>query len=113
MLGESLSMRNISSDFRCLMHWLLDNHLEVCSNFVTSSDDNCNVFNILCRLSFYLHPCEGSTVQMLTQGKLSAPRILRVHKVSLVGAAIYICQVLLYAIYEYSSSHNASYDWSI
>ncbi|XP_073065245.1 uncharacterized protein [Primulina eburnea] len=33
------------------------------------------------KCSFYLHPCEGSTVQILTQGKLSAPRILRVHKV--------------------------------
>ncbi|KAI7730838.1 hypothetical protein M8C21_026173 [Ambrosia artemisiifolia] len=31
--------------------------------------------------SFYLHPCEGSAAQILTQGKLSAPRILRVHKV--------------------------------
>ncbi|XP_021891207.1 WD repeat-containing protein 48 isoform X2 [Carica papaya] len=31
--------------------------------------------------NFYLHPCEGSTVQILTQGKLSAPRILRIHKV--------------------------------
>ncbi|OMO98927.1 hypothetical protein COLO4_13633 [Corchorus olitorius] len=31
--------------------------------------------------SFYLHPCEGSAVQILTQGKLSAPRILRIHKV--------------------------------
>lgn len=35
------------------------------------------------RCSFYLHPCEGSTVQILTQGKLSAPRILRIHKVSI------------------------------
>ncbi|KAK4767557.1 hypothetical protein SAY86_015307 [Trapa natans] len=33
------------------------------------------------KLSFYLHPCEGLTVQMLTQGKLNAPRILRIHKV--------------------------------
>ncbi|GKV40401.1 hypothetical protein SLEP1_g48053 [Rubroshorea leprosula] len=33
------------------------------------------------KCSFYLHPCEGSTTQMLTQGKLSAPRILRIHKV--------------------------------
>ncbi|KAL0919300.1 hypothetical protein M5K25_011386 [Dendrobium thyrsiflorum] len=33
------------------------------------------------KCSFYLHPCEGSNVQVLTQGKLSAPRILRVHKV--------------------------------
>ncbi|KAL7094502.1 hypothetical protein ACP275_11G107300 [Erythranthe tilingii] len=33
------------------------------------------------KCSFYLHPCEGSTVQILTQGKLSAPRILRIHKV--------------------------------
>ncbi|GJR62777.1 WD repeat-containing protein 48 [Tanacetum coccineum] len=31
--------------------------------------------------SFYLHPCEGSAAQILTQGKLSAPRILRIHKV--------------------------------
>ncbi|XP_019440513.1 PREDICTED: WD repeat-containing protein 48-like isoform X3 [Lupinus angustifolius] len=31
--------------------------------------------------NFYLHPCEGSTAQILTQGKLSAPRILRIHKV--------------------------------
>ncbi|KAL4351908.1 hypothetical protein GQ457_06G019930 [Hibiscus cannabinus] len=33
------------------------------------------------KCSFYLHPCEGSAVQILTQGKLSAPRILRMHKV--------------------------------
>lgn len=33
------------------------------------------------KCSFYLHPCEGANVQILTQGKLSAPRILRVHKV--------------------------------
>ncbi|KAE8705550.1 WD repeat-containing protein 48-like protein isoform 2 [Hibiscus syriacus] len=34
--------------------------------------------------SFYLHPCEGTAVQILTQGKLSAPRILRIHKVNWV-----------------------------
>ena len=34
------------------------------------------------KCSFYLQACEGSTVQILTQGKLSAPRILRIHKVS-------------------------------
>ncbi|XP_038993964.1 WD repeat-containing protein 48-like [Hibiscus syriacus] len=33
------------------------------------------------KCSFYLHPCEGTAVQILTQGKLSAPRILRIHKV--------------------------------
>ncbi|KAL2954515.1 hypothetical protein AAZX31_19G226700 [Glycine max] len=33
------------------------------------------------KCSFYLQPCEGSSIQILTQGKLSAPRILRVHKV--------------------------------
>ncbi|KAH7654954.1 WDR48/Bun107 protein [Dioscorea alata] len=33
------------------------------------------------KCSFYLHPCEGSNAQVLTQGKLSAPRILRIHKV--------------------------------
>ncbi|XP_058083566.1 uncharacterized protein LOC131231411 isoform X2 [Magnolia sinica] len=33
------------------------------------------------KCSFYLHACEGSNVQVLTQGKLSAPRILRIHKV--------------------------------
>lgn len=33
------------------------------------------------KCSFYLHPYEGTTVQVLTQGKLSAPRILRIHKV--------------------------------
>ncbi|KAL6526160.1 hypothetical protein OROMI_029800 [Orobanche minor] len=33
------------------------------------------------KCSFYLQPCEGSTMQILTQGKLSAPRILRIHKV--------------------------------
>ncbi|XWS58290.1 hypothetical protein CRYUN_Cryun08bG0021200 [Craigia yunnanensis] len=33
------------------------------------------------KCSFFLHPCEGSAVQILTQGKLSAPRILRIHKV--------------------------------
>ncbi|GKV07370.1 hypothetical protein SLEP1_g19157 [Rubroshorea leprosula] len=37
------------------------------------------------KCSFYLHPCEGSAIQILTQGKLSAPRILRIHKVSLFG----------------------------
>ncbi|XP_072995666.1 uncharacterized protein [Typha latifolia] len=31
--------------------------------------------------NFYLQPCEGSSVQIVTQGKLSAPRILRIHKV--------------------------------
>ncbi|CAH2055060.1 unnamed protein product [Thlaspi arvense] len=34
------------------------------------------------KLSFFLHPCEGSNVQVVTLGKLSAPRILRVHKVT-------------------------------
>ncbi|KAK7397269.1 hypothetical protein VNO78_18436 [Psophocarpus tetragonolobus] len=33
------------------------------------------------KCSFYLQPYEGSSVQILTQGKLSAPRILRIHKV--------------------------------
>lgn len=33
------------------------------------------------KCSFFLQPCEGSAVQILTQGKLSAPRILRIHKV--------------------------------
>ncbi|XP_075510607.1 uncharacterized protein LOC142546657 isoform X1 [Primulina tabacum] len=33
------------------------------------------------KCSFYLHPCDGFTGQLLTQGKLSAPRILRIHKV--------------------------------
>ncbi|XP_058077048.1 uncharacterized protein LOC131225526 [Magnolia sinica] len=33
------------------------------------------------KCSFYLQPSEGSTIQVLTQGKLSAPRILRIHKV--------------------------------
>uniref|UniRef100_A0A0D6R292 Uncharacterized protein n=1 Tax=Araucaria cunninghamii TaxID=56994 RepID=A0A0D6R292_ARACU len=33
------------------------------------------------KCSFYLHPYEGTTVQVLTQGKLSAPRILRIQKV--------------------------------
>ncbi|KAJ6852660.1 WD repeat-containing protein 48 isoform X1 [Iris pallida] len=33
------------------------------------------------KCSFYLHPCEGLAAQSLTQGKLSAPRILRIHKV--------------------------------
>jgi len=32
--------------------------------------------------SFYLYPCEGSNVQIHTQGKLSAPRILKIQKVS-------------------------------
>ncbi|RWW21228.1 hypothetical protein GW17_00014626 [Ensete ventricosum] len=36
---------------------------------------------ILCRCSFHLQACEGSSVQILTQGKLSAPRILRINKV--------------------------------
>ncbi|XP_074292701.1 uncharacterized protein LOC141619590 [Silene latifolia] len=34
------------------------------------------------KCSFYLYPCEGSPVQILTQGKLSAPRILRIQKVT-------------------------------
>ncbi|XP_058770498.1 uncharacterized protein LOC131644112 [Vicia villosa] len=33
------------------------------------------------KCSFYLYPCESSNVQILTQGKLSAPRILKIHKV--------------------------------
>ncbi|KAK9691798.1 hypothetical protein RND81_09G220800 [Saponaria officinalis] len=33
------------------------------------------------KCSFYLYPSEGTTVKILTQGKLSAPRILRIHKV--------------------------------
>ncbi|CAI0384395.1 unnamed protein product [Linum tenue] len=33
------------------------------------------------KCSFYLHPSEGNSFQILTQGKLSAPRILRIHKV--------------------------------
>lgn len=33
------------------------------------------------KCSFYLQPAEGSTIQITTQGKLSAPRILRIHKV--------------------------------
>ncbi|KAK9732765.1 hypothetical protein RND81_04G020300 [Saponaria officinalis] len=33
------------------------------------------------KCSFYLQPYDGSTLQILTQGKLSAPRILRIHKV--------------------------------
>ncbi|KAJ6434308.1 hypothetical protein OIU84_017920 [Salix udensis] len=35
------------------------------------------------KCSFYLLPCEGSPFQILTQGKLSAPRILRIHKTAL------------------------------
>jgi hypothetical protein len=34
-----------------------------------------------CRCGFYLHPAEGSPAPNITQGKLSAPRILRVLKV--------------------------------
>ncbi|RWR94105.1 WD repeat-containing protein 48 isoform X1 [Cinnamomum micranthum f. kanehirae] len=34
------------------------------------------------KYSFYLHPHEGSTMQLATPGKLSAPRILRIHKVA-------------------------------
>ncbi|XP_010546629.1 PREDICTED: WD repeat-containing protein 48 [Tarenaya hassleriana] len=33
------------------------------------------------KLSFFLHPCEGTTAQVVTLGKLSAPRILRINKV--------------------------------
>lgn len=33
------------------------------------------------KCSFYLHPYEGSIAPVLTQGKLSAPRILRINKV--------------------------------
>ncbi|WMV41572.1 hypothetical protein MTR67_034957 [Solanum verrucosum] len=40
------------------------------------------------KCSFYLHPCEGSTVQILTQGKLSAPRILRIHKEKYLSAVL-------------------------
>lgn len=46
----------------------------------------------VCRCSFYLHPCEGSTVQILTQGKLSAPRILRIHKVSIFSLNLWFIQ---------------------
>uniref|UniRef100_A0A453K812 RAWUL domain-containing protein n=1 Tax=Aegilops tauschii subsp. strangulata TaxID=200361 RepID=A0A453K812_AEGTS len=35
-----------------------------------------------CRCGFYLHPAEGSPAPNITQGKLSAPRILRVLKVA-------------------------------
>ncbi|KAK8477056.1 hypothetical protein V6N11_070884 [Hibiscus sabdariffa] len=41
----------------------------------------CNKLPSRDNTNFYLHPCEGSAVQILTQGKLSAPRILRIHKV--------------------------------
>ncbi|KAH9620313.1 hypothetical protein KSS87_022929, partial [Heliosperma pusillum] len=34
------------------------------------------------KCSFYLYPCEGTTAKIVTQGKLSAPRILRIQKVS-------------------------------
>lgn len=37
------------------------------------------------RCSFYLHPYDGTSLQILTQGKLSAPRILRIHKVCSFG----------------------------
>ncbi|KAL2623623.1 hypothetical protein R1flu_003828 [Riccia fluitans] len=33
------------------------------------------------KCSFFLLSCEGTSLQVLTQGKLSAPRILRIHKV--------------------------------
>uniref|UniRef100_A0A7C9DCE0 [Myosin heavy-chain] kinase n=2 Tax=Opuntia streptacantha TaxID=393608 RepID=A0A7C9DCE0_OPUST len=33
------------------------------------------------KCSFFLQPYEGATIQISTQGKLSAPRILRIHKV--------------------------------
>lgn len=33
------------------------------------------------KCGFYLQPCEGSPVPILSQGKLSAPRILTIHKV--------------------------------
>ncbi|WOK91895.1 WD repeat-containing protein 48 [Canna indica] len=33
------------------------------------------------KCSFHLQACEGSSVQIITQGKLSAPRILRINKV--------------------------------
>jgi len=36
---------------------------------------------VQCRCGFYLHPAEGSPAPNITQGKLSAPRILRIHKV--------------------------------
>ncbi|XP_057439445.1 uncharacterized protein LOC130731235 isoform X2 [Lotus japonicus] len=50
--------------------WCLDC---VLNNRLTSRENT--------KCSFYLHPCEGSPVQILTQGKLSAPRILRINKV--------------------------------
>ncbi|TVU27532.1 hypothetical protein EJB05_30151 [Eragrostis curvula] len=34
------------------------------------------------KCGFYLHPAEGSPAPNITQGKLSAPRILRIHKVA-------------------------------
>ncbi|KAD0637534.1 hypothetical protein E3N88_43948 [Mikania micrantha] len=33
------------------------------------------------KCSFFLQPYEGSTIRSMTQGKLSAPRILKIHKV--------------------------------
>ena len=49
--------------------------------------------NTLCRCSFYLHPCEGSSIQILTQGKLSAPRILRVNKVSFLFCYFFLLEI--------------------
>ncbi|CAN1838104.1 WD repeat-containing protein 48 [Linum perenne] len=43
------------------------------------------------KCSFYLQPCEGNSIQILTQGKLSAPRILRIHKVRQLKILIIFC----------------------
>ncbi|KAI4302976.1 hypothetical protein MLD38_038661 [Melastoma candidum] len=59
-----------SEDEKDLPWWSLDC---VLNNRLPPRDTKC---------SFYLHPSEDSTVQSLTQGKLSAPRILRIHKVA-------------------------------
>ncbi|KAH7285283.1 hypothetical protein KP509_33G020800 [Ceratopteris richardii] len=59
-----------TEDEKELPAWCLDALLH--GKFSTKESTKC---------SFHLHPYEGTTVQVQTQGKLTAPRVLRIHKV--------------------------------
>ncbi|CAA6670540.1 unnamed protein product [Spirodela intermedia] len=67
-----------TEDEKDLPWWCLDCILNL--RIRTLTEIECLIL-FLCRCSFFLHSCEGSNLQLLTQGKLSAPRILRIHKV--------------------------------
>ncbi|XXG54226.1 hypothetical protein AAC387_Pa03g2167 [Persea americana] len=66
---KKISELDGTEDEKDLPRWCLDC---VLNSRLPSRENN--------KCSFYLQPCEGSAVH-LTQGKLSAPRILRIHKV--------------------------------